>query len=135
MKALREKLGFLLKRWSVIRRRTSASSVAKKVVSQRVFPKLHEKNDSPRVAKVQTLKEDDHSKCSPLSYACGKIRKHDSLMRFDPGSTHKPIFAKLATKLGIHDFKMGDIIQANGAFKMQEILMTPLIGKERLHIQ
>ena len=39
------------------------------------------------------------------------------------------IFTKLATKLGIHDFKMGDTFQADGMFKGQEVSINPLKGK------
>ena len=42
---------------------------------------------------------------------------------------------RLATKLGIHDFEMGEVVKADGAFKGQEVSVTPLIGKLRLHIQ
>ncbi len=30
---------------------------------------------------------------------------------------------------------MGDVVKADGAFKGQEVSVTPLIGKLRLHIQ
>ena len=60
---------------------------------------------------------------------------HDDLMLFDLGSTHSFTSTKLATKLGVHDFEMGEVIQATSAFKGQEILMTSLIGQIRLHIQ
>ena len=46
----------------------------------RVCPKRNERNDNPRVIAVQTLKEDDHSKGSPLLYARIKIRYHDDLI-------------------------------------------------------
>ena len=41
---------------------------------------------------------------------------------------HNFISSELATKLGIHDFEMGEATQADGAFKGQEVLVTPLIG-------
>ncbi|MCO5594355.1 hypothetical protein L7F22_048385 [Adiantum nelumboides] len=40
---------------------------------------------------------------------------------------------KLATKLGVQDFEMGDAMKADGAFINQEV--SPLIGKLRLQIQ
>ncbi|MCO5576983.1 hypothetical protein L7F22_030804 [Adiantum nelumboides] len=44
-------------------------------------------------------------------------------------------FSKLATKLGVQDFEMGDAMKTDGAFINQEVFVTPLIGKLRLHIQ
>ena len=70
-----------------------------------------------------------------MSYAWGKVREHDALILFDPRSIHNFISHELALKLGIHEFDMGDHILANCAFKGQEVLVTPLIGKLRLHIQ
>ena len=84
---------------------------------------------------VEALKEDGHCIGSQLSYAWGKVREHDALILFDPGSTHNFISTELATKLGIHDFEMGEVIKVDGAFKGQEVSVTPLIGKLRLHIQ
>ena len=84
---------------------------------------------------VQNIKEDVHSKGSPLLYAWGKVREHDALILFDPGSTHNFLSHELALKLGIHEFKMGDCILGDDAFKGQEVSITPLIGKLRLHIQ
>ncbi|MCO5567903.1 hypothetical protein L7F22_021599 [Adiantum nelumboides] len=42
---------------------------------------------------------------------------------------------QLATKLGIQEFEMGDAMKADGAFIGQDVSVTPLIGKLRLHIQ
>jgi len=84
---------------------------------------------------VEILEEESHYKGAPLSYAWGKVREHDALILFDPGSTHNFISVDLATKLGIHDFEMGDMVTADGAFKEQKVQVTPLIGKLRLHIQ
>ena len=101
----------------------------------RVCPKRGERNDPPRATMVEALKEDGHCIGSQLSYAWGKVREHDALILFDPGSTHNFISTELATKLGIHDFEMGEVIKADGAFKGQEVSVTPLIGKLRFHIQ
>ena len=84
---------------------------------------------------VEAQKEDGHCKGSPLSYAWGKVREHDAFILFDPGSTHNFISIELATKLGIHAHEMGDTTKADGAFKGQEVPVTPLIGKLRLHVQ
>ena len=56
------------------------------------------------------------------------MRQLDALILFESNSTHNFISIKLATKLGIHDFEMGDTILACGAFKGQEVSITPLIG-------
>ena len=77
------------------------------------MPKHHESNDPPRVNMVPNLKESGHSKGSPLSYSWGKIKEDDSLILFDPNSTHNFKSTKLATKLGIHDFEMGEAIQVD----------------------
>ncbi|MCO5608484.1 hypothetical protein L7F22_062694 [Adiantum nelumboides] len=100
-----------------------------------VCPKRSEHNEHPRVTTVEALQEDGHCKGSPLSYAWGKVREHDALILYDPGSTYNFISVKLATKIGIHDFEMGDVMKADGDFKGQEVLVTPLIGKPRLHVQ
>ncbi|MCO5604259.1 hypothetical protein L7F22_058422 [Adiantum nelumboides] len=84
---------------------------------------------------MEALQEDGHCKGSLLSYAWGKVREHDALILFDPGSTHNFISVELATKLGIHDFEMGNVMNVDGAFKGQEVSVTPLIGKLRLHVQ
>ncbi|MCO5587770.1 hypothetical protein L7F22_041722 [Adiantum nelumboides] len=85
---------------------------------------------------VEAPKEDVHCKGSPLSYAWGKVREHDAFIPFDPGSTHNFISLELATKLGVQDFEMGDAMKADGSFIGQDVsVVTPLIGKLRLHIQ
>ncbi|MCO5564040.1 hypothetical protein L7F22_017695 [Adiantum nelumboides] len=92
-------------------------------------------NEQPRASMVEAPKEEVHCKGSPLSYAWGKVREHDAFILFDPGSTHNFISLELATKLGVQDFEMGDAMKADGAFINQEVSVTPLIGKLRLHIQ
>ncbi|MCO5596792.1 hypothetical protein L7F22_050862 [Adiantum nelumboides] len=84
---------------------------------------------------VEAPKEDVHCKGSPVSYAWGKVREHDAFILFDPGSTHNFISLELAAKLGVQDFEMGDAMKADGAFIGQDVSVTPLIGKLRLHIQ
>ena len=83
---------------------------------------------------MEVLKDERHSKGSTLPYAWDKVRELDCLILFDLGSTHNLIFIEVDTTMGIHDFEMGDTIQANGAFKGQEVLITSLIGKLQLHI-
>ena len=100
-----------------------------------VFPTKKPHNGTPKASTVEVLKEEGSSKGALLSYIWGKVLDHDALILFDLGSTHNFISHELALKLGIHEFKMGDHIQANGAFKGQEVSVTPLIGKLRLHIQ
>ena len=71
--------------------------------------------------------EDGYFEGYLLSYAWGKVREHDAFILFDFGSMHNFILIELATKLGIHDFEMGEAAQANGAFKGQEVSVTLLI--------
>ncbi|MCO5597790.1 hypothetical protein L7F22_051872 [Adiantum nelumboides] len=98
-------------------------------------PQRNPRNEQPRASMVEAPKEEVHCKGSPLSYARGKVREHDAFILFDPGSTHNFISLELATKLGVQDFEMGDAMKADGAFINQEVSVTPLIGKIRLHIQ
>ena len=92
-------------------------------------------NGTPKASTIEVLKEEGNYKGTHLSYAWGKVREHDALILFDPGSTHNFISHELALKLGIHEFEMGDRIQDDGVVKGQEVSVTPLIGKLRLHIQ
>ncbi|MCO5569414.1 hypothetical protein L7F22_023126 [Adiantum nelumboides] len=98
-------------------------------------PQRNTRNEQPRASIVEAPKEDVHCKGSPLSYAWGKVREHDAFILFDPGSTHNFISLELDTKLGDQDFEMGDAMKADGAFIGQDVSITPLIGKLRLHIQ
>ena len=100
-----------------------------------VCPKRHKYANNPRATLVKAQEEDCQSKGSSLSYAWGKLREHDALILFDLGSTHNFISTNLATKLGIHEFEMGKVIKVDGSFQVQEVSVTPLIGKLRLHIQ
>ncbi|MCO5550002.1 hypothetical protein L7F22_003479 [Adiantum nelumboides] len=103
--------------------------------SYRSCPQRNTRNEQPRASMVEAPKEDVHYKGSPLSYAWGKLREHDAFILFDPGSTHNFISLELATKQGVQDFEMGDATKADGAFIGQDVSVTPLIGKLRLHIQ
>ncbi|MCO5568294.1 hypothetical protein L7F22_021993 [Adiantum nelumboides] len=103
--------------------------------SYRSCPQRNPRNEQPRASMVEAPKEEVHCKGSPLSYAWGKVREHDAFILFDPGSTHNFISLELATKLGVQDFEMGDAMKAYEAFINQEVSVTPLIGKLRLHIQ
>ncbi|MCO5604040.1 hypothetical protein L7F22_058197 [Adiantum nelumboides] len=59
----------------------------------------------------------------------------NSLILFDPGSTHNFISIELAQKLGIQTEEMGTPLEASGAFKGQYVAVTPLIGKLCVHVQ
>ena len=100
----------------------------------RTCPKKKPRNAPPRVSMVEAPKEDGHHKDSPLAYAWGKLRDQDALFLFDPGSTHNFISNELATKLGVQDFEMGEVMPADGVSKGQEVPVTPLIGKLRFHV-
>ena len=56
-------------------------------------------------------------------------------MLLDPGSTHNFISVELAQTLGINAKDMGPPLHALGAFEGQQVLVMPLIGKLRLHIE
>ena len=45
------------------------------------------------------------------------------------------ISSELARKLGIKTEELETMMNASGAFKGQEVVVTPLIGKLRVHIQ
>ena len=70
---------------------------------------------------VESLKGKGSCKGSLLSYAWGKVREHDTLIFFNLSPVYNFIFTKLTTKLGVHDFEMGEVVKANGAFKEQEV--------------
>ena len=102
--------------------------------SYRACPKKTAKKDNPQAAMVLT--EDMHDQeQSRLCYAWGKVRDMDSLILFDPGSTHNFISTELAAKLGINEHEMGYAMDAEGAFVGQKVPVTPLIGKLRVHVQ
>ncbi|MCO5598126.1 hypothetical protein L7F22_052218 [Adiantum nelumboides] len=103
--------------------------------SYRSCPQRNPRNKQPRASMVEAPKEEIHCKGSPLSYAWEKVREHDAFILFDPGSTHNFISLELATKLGVQDFEMGDAMKVDRAFIGQDVSITPLIGKLRLHIQ
>ncbi|MCO5557356.1 hypothetical protein L7F22_010919 [Adiantum nelumboides] len=101
----------------------------------RTCPRRNARNEQTRALIIEAPKEDVHCKGSPLPYAWGKVRQHDAFILFDPGSTHNFISLELANKLGIQEFEMRDAMKADGAFIGQDVFVTPLIGKLRLHIQ
>lgn len=98
-------------------------------------PSKKTKQESPMVTHVQTHQE-MAGQATQLCFAWGKVRDQNSLILFDPGSTHNFISVELAQKLGIKTEEMGPVLEARGAFKGQEVpVMTTLIGKLRLHVQ
>ncbi|MCO5613485.1 hypothetical protein L7F22_067762 [Adiantum nelumboides] len=76
--------------------------------SYRSCPQKNPHNEQLRASMVEASKEEVHCKGSPLSYAWEKGHK---------------------------TFEMGDAMKADGAFINQEVSVTRLIGKLRLHIQ
>ncbi|MCO5607410.1 hypothetical protein L7F22_061606 [Adiantum nelumboides] len=99
------------------------------------FPQRNTRNEQPRASMVEARKEDVHCKGSPLSYAWGKVREHDAFILFDLGSSHNFISLELAAKVGVQYFEMGDAMKADRVFIGQDVSVTPLIGKLRLHNQ
>ncbi|MCO5596942.1 hypothetical protein L7F22_051013 [Adiantum nelumboides] len=77
------------------------------------------------------LKEGGLPQGSPLCYAWGKVRMHNSLILCDSSSTHNYISVGLASKLGIHAHEMGETHAVEGPATP----VTPLIGKLRLYVQ
>ena len=76
-----------------------------------------------------------NQEATQLCYSWGKVRDQGVLILFDPGSTHNLISLELAQKLGIKTEELGPPLDAFGAFKGQQVPVTPLIGKLRLHVQ
>ncbi|MCO5564994.1 hypothetical protein L7F22_018664 [Adiantum nelumboides] len=72
---------------------------------------------------------------SQLCFAWGKVRDTNSLILFDPGSAHNFISVELVQKLAIQTEEMGTALKASGAFKGQQVPVTPLIGKLCVHVQ
>ena len=72
---------------------------------------------------------------SQLLYTWGRVRDQSAFMLLDLGSTHNFISVELAQRLGINAEDMGPPLQALGAFEGQQVPVTTLIGKLRLHIQ
>ncbi|MCO5587194.1 hypothetical protein L7F22_041141 [Adiantum nelumboides] len=103
--------------------------------SYRTCPQKHGKKEPPKTAMTTVLKEGGLPQGSPLCYAWGKVREHDSLILFDSGSTHSYISGRLASKLGIHAHEMGETHAAEGPFEGPATPVTPLLGKLRLHVQ
>ncbi|MCO5572361.1 hypothetical protein L7F22_026114 [Adiantum nelumboides] len=101
----------------------------------RECPQRNTKRKTPKVSNVITPSFDDSQEANELCYACGKIRDQHALILMDPGSTHNIISTELAEKLGIKVGEMGPTLEAKGAFKGQEVAVTPLIGKLRVHVQ
>ena len=72
---------------------------------------------------------------SQLLYTWGRVWDQSAFILLDPGSTHNFMSIELAQKLGVNIKEMGTPLQALGAFEGQQVPITPLIGKLRLHIQ
>ena len=102
--------------------------------SYKACPKKTVKKKNPQVAMVLT--EDMHyQEQSCLCYAWGKVRDMDSLILFDPGSTHNFISMELTAKLVINEHEMDYAMDAKGKFVGKKVPVTPLIGKLRVHVQ
>ncbi|MCO5568928.1 hypothetical protein L7F22_022631 [Adiantum nelumboides] len=116
--------------------RTIAEVIHRSKVTMEIFsiskgaPKPFERNE-----KIHGREQ--VSKDSKGNGSKGKKDKVDinSLILFDPGSTHNFISIELAQKLGIQTEEMGTALEALGAFKGQYVPVTPLIGKLRVHVQ
>lgn len=109
-------------------------SCGEKGHSYRACPNKGANKDKPQASMVHAndLCEQDKSR---LCYAWGKVRDQDSLILFDPGSTHNFISKELVTKLGINEHEIGYAMEAEGVFVGQKVPVTPLIGKLCIHVQ
>ena len=79
-------------------------------------------------------KEEEDGGRNPLCYLWGKIRDQIALILLDLGSTHNFISQELAKHLEIYKEELGPSLNARGAFQGQEVPVTLVIGKLRLHI-
>ena len=100
----------------------------------RACPQRQQRKEAPQAKKILYPSKEAKG-ASRLCFAWGKIRDVNSLILFDPGSSENFISTELAQKLGIQTEEMGMAIEAQGAFKGQQVPVTPLIGKLRVHVQ
>ena len=85
------------------------------------------KKEPPRVSFISF--ESKHSDVHALCNICGKIQNQNTFFLMDLGSTHNRISSDLEWKLGIKTKELVAKMNASGAFKGQEVAVTPLIGK------
>ena len=104
--------------------------------SYRHCPKKKDLKDTPQVTHILSNgeKEEEDGGHSLLCYLWGKIRDQSTLILLDTGSTHNFISQELAKHLEIYIEELGPSLNARGAFQGQEVPVTPVIGKLRLHI-
>ncbi|MCO5598239.1 hypothetical protein L7F22_052331 [Adiantum nelumboides] len=76
-----------------------------------------------------------NSDASELCRAWGKVRDQSVLIFFDPGAKANFISPELASRLGIRSEEMGYTAEAGLACPGHTEVVTPIIGKLRLHIQ
>ncbi|MCO5557823.1 hypothetical protein L7F22_011395 [Adiantum nelumboides] len=100
----------------------------------RACPRRQQRKETPQATQI-LYPTKEAKEVSQLCFAWGKIRDMNSLILFDPGSTHNFISIELAQRLGIQTEEMGTVLEASGAFKGQYVPVTPLIGKLRVHVQ
>ena len=91
--------------------------------------------EAPEASSIEANEVKD-PQASQLCYAWGRIRDQDAFILFDPGATnHNFISIELAQRFGITTEELGPLLDASGPFTGLEVLVTPLIGKLRLHVQ
>ena len=71
----------------------------------------------------------DFQKANQLCYVWAGILDQHALILMDQGSAYNIISMELAKKLGIKVGDMGPALEGKEAFKGQEVVDTPLIGK------
>ncbi|MCO5594398.1 hypothetical protein L7F22_048428 [Adiantum nelumboides] len=92
----------------------------------RACPKRQQRKETPQATQI-LYPTKEAKEASQLCFAWGKVRDMNSLILFDPGSTHNFISIELAQKLGSQTKEMGTALEASGAFKGQYVPVTPLI--------
>ncbi|MCO5604577.1 hypothetical protein L7F22_058745 [Adiantum nelumboides] len=100
----------------------------------RACPKRQQRKETPQATQI-LYPTKEAKEAFQLCFAWGKVRDMNSLILFDPGSTHNFISIELAQKLEIQIKEMGTALEASGAFKGQYVPVTPLTGKLRVHVQ
>ena len=82
------------------------------------------KKKGPEASIVANKVNDEEA--SQLCYAWGWVCDHNTLILFDPRSTHNFISVDLAMRMGISKEELGPALEAHGAFKGQEVPVTLL---------
>ncbi|MCO5609672.1 hypothetical protein L7F22_063903 [Adiantum nelumboides] len=78
----------------------------------RACPKRQQRKETPQATQI-LYPTKEAKEASQLCFAWGKVRDMNSLILFDPGSTHNFISIELAQKLGIQTEEIGTTLEAS----------------------